>query len=105
MLWQQRAIGTHAYSLYVYRNNSYLFVKVEHLQKLNGRQNAGYVELVGYVEDGLQVFSCERVQYSAIHQLVVEDLRVLRQPDVTQPAFRHPVMVHISSFWEPGVNK
>ncbi len=81
----------------IYKNDC-LFVKVEHLQKLNGWQNAGNMELVGDVKDGLQVSPCDRVQHSAIHQLVVEDLGVLGKPDITQPALRHPVMIHISSF-------
>lgn len=83
----------------------YLPVEVHLVQQLNPQQDADLVELLGHIQVFLQVPFHQGVQHSPVHQVVLEGLRVLGQPDVIQPGLGHPVMVQVSGFGQAGEDR
>lgn len=75
-----------------------LFIKAQHLQQLNRYKKTGLMELVTNVEETLQVSAAQRVQNSAIHQMSLKCLGILRKPNITEPCCCNPVVVHVRSF-------
>ncbi|TNN76583.1 hypothetical protein EYF80_013233 [Liparis tanakae] len=70
--------------------------------QFDAQQQADLVELLGDVEVAFKVAPCQGVQQTAVDQVVVEGLGVLRQAHVTQPGLGHPVVVHAGSLGQPA---